>query len=128
MLYYTGSFLYQLNNLYDKSEEILNKLCDELLKLELYEYMGVYLILMVKQKANLLEWDLSSRYLMKLLAYAWLHMLKNLEVWVYFELARSFFFMNQHDVSEYFQTRSEMSIIEPTTNIYRGLMATEFSQ
>lgn len=123
MLYYTGSFLYQLNNLYDKSEEILNKLCDELLKLELYEYMGVYLILMVKQKANLLEWDLSSRYLMKLLAYAWLHMLQNLEVWVYFELSRSFFFMNQHEVSEYFQTRSEMSIIEPTTNIYRGLMA-----
>jgi hypothetical protein len=33
MLYYTGSFLYQLNNLYDKSEEILKKLCDELLKL-----------------------------------------------------------------------------------------------
>jgi hypothetical protein len=33
MLYYTGSFLYQLNNLYDKSEEILKQLCDELLKL-----------------------------------------------------------------------------------------------
>lgn len=33
MLYYTGSFLYQLNNLYDRSEEILRKLCDELLKL-----------------------------------------------------------------------------------------------
>lgn len=83
---------------------------------------------MVKQKANLLDWDLSSRYLMKLLAYAWLHKFQNLEVWVYFELSRSFFFMSQHEVSEYFKTRSEMSIIEPTTNIYRGLMAKEFSQ
>jgi hypothetical protein len=90
--------------------------------------MGVYLILMAKQKANLLEWDLCSRYLMKLLAYAWLHKFQNLEVWVYFELSRSFFFMNQHDVSEYFKTRSEMGIIESNTNIYRELMAKEFSK
>jgi hypothetical protein len=56
--------------------------------------MGIYLILMAKHKANLLEWDLCSRYLMKLLAYAWLYKFENLEIWVYFELSRSFFFMN----------------------------------
>jgi len=96
MLYYLGSYLYQLNNHYDKSEDILRKLFGEMLKSKLFEYVGVYLVLMVKLKANLLEWDLCTRYLMKLLAYSWLFRFDNLEIWVYFELSRSYFFMNQN--------------------------------
>lgn len=119
MLFYLGSFLYQLNNHYDRSEEILRRMFDEMLKLKMFEYVGVYLMLMVKLKANLLEWDACTKYLMKLLAYSWFHNLDNLEIWVYFELSRSFFFLNLHYDSEYFKTRSEMSILEPKTNIYR---------
>lgn len=36
MLYYLGSYLYQLNNLYDRSEEILKKLLNESMKFKLY--------------------------------------------------------------------------------------------
>ncbi len=94
MLYYLGSYLYQLNNLYDRSEDILKRMLSELMKFRLYEYVGVYLFLMIKMKANLLEWDSCVKYLMKLLAYSWLYKFDDLEIWTYFELSRSYFFLN----------------------------------
>lgn len=48
------------------------------MKFKMYEFVGVYLFLMAKLKANLLEWEACISYLMKLLAYAWLHHMDNL--------------------------------------------------
>lgn len=73
MLYYMGSYMYQLNNLYEKAEDALSKLFGELMKWKMYDLVGVYLMMIVKLKANLLEWETATSYLTKLLAYAWLY-------------------------------------------------------
>ncbi len=64
------------------------------MKGKLFEYVGVYLMLMVKLKGNICEWEYCTNYLTKLLAYSWLYRFDNLEIWVYFELSRSYFFRN----------------------------------
>lgn len=96
------------------------------MKFRLYDYVGIYLLLMIKMKANILDWESCTKYLMKLLAYAWFYKLDDLEIWTYFELSRSHFFLNDFEQSEYFKTRSENNIIEPNTNSYRALAAREF--
>jgi hypothetical protein len=95
MLLYMGSYLYQLNGMYERSKCTLKLLLNEALKHKINEYVGVYLISIIKLKANILEWEQSTQYLMKLLAYAWLFNMQDLEVWVYFELSRAYFFMGK---------------------------------
>ena len=75
---YVGVHLYSINNHYKRAEEICRRMLDLLVKLRLDLLIPIYLILMVKLKANQAQWKTVLALLSRTLAAAWLHRLPDL--------------------------------------------------
>ncbi len=95
------------------------------MKLRMDLLIPIYLILMVKLKANQSQWKACLALLSRTLAAAWLHRLPDLEVWCYFEFSRSHFALGNYPDCEYFRSRSEMSVLEGTNSIFREMKEQE---
>lgn len=78
MIMYIGVYLHSINSSYERAEEICKRMLDLLLRLKLEEYITIYLILMIKLKANLCEWGKVIALISKALAAAWVYRLEDL--------------------------------------------------
>lgn len=57
MLNYFGTYFYAINGYYDEAESECQKIFDTIVKHKTEEYFIVYLLLKVKLKTNLSEWE-----------------------------------------------------------------------
>ena len=57
------------------AEDLCRNLLDLLIKYKLDEYILIYLILMIKMKSNLNEWQSALGYISKLLSASWVYKL-----------------------------------------------------
>jgi len=78
MIQYMGVHLYSINNHYLKAEYICNRLLDYLVKIKVDLLIPIYLILMVKIKANQGQWKSCLAYISRALSAAWLYTLQDL--------------------------------------------------
>lgn len=93
MLIYMGVFFYSINSQYQLAESYCQKLFDLVVKYKLEEYFIIYLVLKIKLKTNLSEWEGALKLLSKLVFFSWMYSLVDLEIWCYFELSRAYFFL-----------------------------------
>lgn len=84
MLLYLGIFLYSINAQYETAETYCQKLFDMIVRFKVDEYFIIYLLMKIKIKTNLCEWEDSLGLLTKLVYFAWMYQLCDLEIWCYF--------------------------------------------
>ena len=64
---------------------------DYVIKIKVDVLIPIYLILMVKLKANQAQWKTCLSYISRALSAAWLYKLQDLEIWCSFEFGRAHF-------------------------------------
>lgn len=119
MLCYFGVHIYSVNSQYENAEKYCQRLFDLIVKYKSEEYFIIYLLLKIKLKTNLCEWQESLKCLTKLLFFSWLYSLTNLEIWCYFEFSRAYFFIQKEKEAELFRCKSENNTVQPKKSIYR---------
>lgn len=84
MFIYLGVFLFSINSQYEMAENYCQKLFDMIVRYKVEEFFIIYLLLRIKLKTNLSEWDDALTLLTKLVYFSWMYNLPDLEIWCYF--------------------------------------------
>ena len=78
MLLYMGIHMYSVNSHYSMAEHTCRRMLDILIKLRIYPYVPIFLIMMIKLKANQSQWEECLPLISRALSAAWLYKLNDL--------------------------------------------------
>ena len=84
MLLYTGIFLCSITCSHNRAEELCQVLFNHIVSLNILEYLLVFLLIKIRIKSKLLEWQEVLKILSKLLIFSWYYKERDLEIWCYF--------------------------------------------
>ena len=73
MMLYMGVHLYSINGHYMKAKEVCQRMIDLVIKKRVDVCLPIYLVLMVKLKANQGEWTHCLSFISKALCSSWVH-------------------------------------------------------